>query len=554
MPVSDTETFRRMQGGLSAGLGMRLGPSRFVGLDTWARGALPPGANPEAVSLAELRRMDVDPVVYLAEWAITSLIKRPDLYYVSHPDPSGRMVSEVEEWLWPLLPKLLPIIARAFSYGAAPYVLDWAQEDLTIRGKSGRRKRLAGHLHYAGVHELWPGDVKLETEDDELLAIHYGQKAYGPGRGRLAVWGRQFGEWRGQSARRRAWKYSTLKGIHETLRAQYLEKSVDPPRIVYCSTDADVVNEGGEAENFADHLGMVVGSLRNNGVGILPGNRDDSGNRMVDLEVMNLPDRSTVFPAAIEDFNSQIIQAFLVPPAMAGIDDSLGSGGRILDKLFSNMIENLAGWVAVELSAIVEEVHSRNHPASAIVPEVGAYRIPDKVQKLYLETLRAMGEGSRLGERVDARSLLDQLGIPLLPEQPERATSPEVREPAAKPGPERDTSSDREERREDAATEQGEEDTGAPRDEDGEPLPSQASEPAKEEETATAGAPIFGYHLQAGVVTLNEARAAIGLPALPFGSMTVPEYLASLREEGAAPSEEEEAAILSALGLGSLEG
>ncbi len=39
----------------------------------------------------------------------------------------------------------------------------------------------------------------------------------------------------------------------------------------------------------------------------------------------------------------------------------------------------------------------------------------------------------------------------------------------------------------------------------------------REQDVFTAGSPVFGYHLQYGVVTVNEARARVGLPPLPDG-------------------------------------
>lgn len=41
---------------------------------------------------------------------------------------------------------------------------------------------------------------------------------------------------------------------------------------------------------------------------------------------------------------------------------------------------------------------------------------------------------------------------------------------------------------------------------------------APEEEVLTAGAPIYGYHLQYGIETINEARARVGLPPIPDGN------------------------------------
>ena len=47
---------------------------------------------------------------------------------------------------------------------------------------------------------------------------------------------------------------------------------------------------------------------------------------------------------------------------------------------------------------------------------------------------------------------------------------------------------------------------------------------------------IFGYHLQYGVAKINEARANLNLPEVPYGDQTVPEFLAALTSEREDPA------------------
>lgn len=479
MAVSEAKPFRRVNGATAGAYAMMTGRagSRFESLDSWYSSLAVGAGDPLSVPLSRLRRLDADPVIYLAEWCTTALARRPDLYYVSAPgDATGERVAEVEEWLWPLLKRgngdpqqpggggLLDSIVRAFCYGASPYILDWGVEDLVVTRKSGRRRTLRGHVHYTASHEIYPEQVRLEVDGGDLKAIHYGGLSYGPSRARLAIWDRQGGTWRGQSARRRAYKYCYTGDIIENLGDQYLERSVDVPRLVFVNGDGDVLDEEGNTQSVGDHIGAVMASLRNAGVGTLPGNRDASGNRMYSVELLNLPDRSDVWHKATAAKDAKKVFSYLLPPSMAGLDDTLGSGGRIVDKLFSNIVEQLAAFVAAELTAIVEVVHTRNHPASVPPPEILAAPIPDKTSKLFLEVLRSVGEQARLGERVDVPALLDQLGVPTMPGAPAEPLAGPPPPTPKKPGPARDTTSRREERREDAQTPEGEEDTGAPRD------------------------------------------------------------------------------------------
>lgn len=64
------------------------------------------------------------------------------------------------------------------------------------------------------------------------------------------------------------------------------------------------------------------------------------------------------------------------------------------------------------------------------------------------------------------------------------------------------------------------------------------------EETPDATTPkelqtIFSYHLQYGVAKINEARANLNLPPVPYGDQSVPEFLASLMSRPQDPAQSE---------------
>ena len=146
---------------------LALGYPYSRGRERWVNSQLGQGVDPGAVPLEALRAMGTHPVVYLAERAITGVIRRPNLYYVSHPEK--RVVKETEEWLWPLLPTVLGVAARAFVYGAAPVIFNWGVEDLRVQvprssGDGTRNRTLAQHTHYVSAHEVWPGEVEVEVE------------------------------------------------------------------------------------------------------------------------------------------------------------------------------------------------------------------------------------------------------------------------------------------------------------------------------------------------------------------------------------------------------
>ena len=76
----------------------------------------------------------------------------------------------------------------------------------TGRSASGRHRTLAQHTHYVSAHEVWPGDVEVEVENDALRAVRFEGKRYGANRAHVFRWDPECGSWTGQGARRRAWR------------------------------------------------------------------------------------------------------------------------------------------------------------------------------------------------------------------------------------------------------------------------------------------------------------------------------------------------------------
>lgn len=453
---------------------------RDVRLDRWegwVNAEVNATVDPVCLPLAALKRMDGDPIAYLAEWAIMGLVRKPDLYHVTSPTGDKVLEAETEEWLWPLLPDLLPALARAFVYGVTPYVLDLGESDLHVRVpvKSGekagtgatRSKVRTGFRHFHKATELWPGEVELRVNaQNELVSLldTRADRRYGAGRARVAVWDRQYGDWRGQAARRRAWPSFAKSRIFELLQARYLERSVHTPTVVYATGDTvyDSDSSSTEQPKVSDYIQEQLALLRGGGSMTLPGDRDESGNRMFELVPHELPERSEVWITALNRFDGRTLAAYLVPPAMAGLDDALGGGtGRVLEGLFATFVEGLVGFAARELTQIVEVVHLLNTTSSVPAPEVGGLALPAKVQKLYLEVFKEVAGASDAGAEVDVTQLLRHLGVPTRPrEESDGEAGGDAK--GGKPGRPRDATGGREERREDARSDEAADDNGAP--------------------------------------------------------------------------------------------
>lgn len=439
-------------------------------LEQWIQSQLRHGIAPGTVPLRALQTMGAHPVVYLAEQTITGLIRRPNLYYVSHPDK--RVVKETEEWLWPLLPAILSGAARAFAYGAVPVIFNWGSEALRIQvprevEPGVRNRTLKDHVHYVSVHEVWPGAVEVEVTNDVLQAVRFEGRRYRADRAHVFRWDPEFGSWTGQGARRRAWRDYCKSLIVGVLQSRYLERSVDSPRVAWAPPGTQKV-DGEEVPNIR-HVNQLLMTLRGSGAVTFPSTRDASGNKRYELDVLDLPDRKDVWHQALNRYDGGILKAYLVPPSLAGIEDLAAAGARILDGMLREFIQDLATFAASNLTELVRIVHGMNHdPSKVAAPEILAYEVPAAVRKLYLEVLRLIGAANREqapADWVDVPSLLDQLGVPLrtAPAQREQGHDPDA--DGRPPGRPPDLTSTRQERREDARAQ----DAGDVQDEDEEP-------------------------------------------------------------------------------------
>lgn len=408
-----------------------------------------------------LRRMGCHPMVYLAEYAITGLARRPNLFHVKTSDDLAR--AETEEWLWRLLPCLVPQILRAYVYGTCPIVLNWRVGPFMFegpsKGKSDTRKYTRSEFVYpVSSNDLWLDDVGVVSSDGRTFeGIEQGDTRYPPGRSMLAIWDRQFGSWIGESARRRAASPWLKSLIFELLQARYLERSVDPPRVIKAPAGTVKDSKGNEI-SVQKLVRSIFASLRNAGVASLPSELGPDEKPRYDVEVLDLPDRSDVWLHALNRFDEQILTAYLVPPGITGVDMS-GGGARVTENLFGAFLESMLEFVAGELTQLVEWCWEKNHTTGA-PPEVMPNRLPERQQKLLLEVLKLVG-GDRVGSVVDVNALAGQLDLALLPdsEQRQRAEGDSSRPP----GRPRDATGEREKRREDAESPEGQEDTGAPR-------------------------------------------------------------------------------------------
>lgn len=419
--------------------------------------------------------MGLDPVIYLGEQAATAPVKDPELYFVDHRDPAIK--AETEAWLRPLLPAALCAIARSFVFGSMPYVLDWKVGDLAVTLASDAAQPsdliLRDRVHYVALHELCPAEARLELDAatrENLAALVIGGKRYGPDRAFVSVWDREFGKWNGKGSRARSHKWWRRSIRIDRWEARYLERSVDSPRIGYAPR-GDVEIDGVRVK-ATKVLAAALLALKNGGVASLP-SEFVGDKRQWDVSVLNLPDRSEVWTRAANRFDAMKLFASLAPPSIVGISETTFASGRVTDRLYVELVQSIARFVACELTAIVRASHRIVYGDSVRAPEVRAGDLPQSKQKLYLDVFgrivdveRRIADGRRvtMGEQVKD-TLLDLLKIPRVPaEAVARAPDDPRRRLGSGSGKEREPSSEREERREAAREPEGESSSGAPED------------------------------------------------------------------------------------------
>ena len=427
-------------------------------LDLWVTGVVQDEMDPRLVSFEALEGMGTHPVIYLAERIMTGIIRRKDLYSVTHKDPKIR--KETEEWLWPLLPKLLTAYARAYAYGAIPVVFNWGRETLKIEVPSGdegdtRTKTLKNHTHYVSVHTIRPPEVQIDHTNDVLDSITYLGEDYGSDRARVVQWDSEFDSFRGQGARRRAWRAYCTSLIIETLEANYLERSVDNPRVAYAPSGTEKIN--GVDTPIPHYMNQLLASLRGTGSITLPSAFDENGNRLYELQTLELPDREDIWMKAIGRREQRMLISYL---AILGTDAS-AAAAKTVDGLLKEFIQDIAEWVSNDITEILATVHRANYDEDKVPPpELEATDVGKSSAKKILTEVLRMSSGDQINRWLDVNKTLDRLGAPVLEQELEPPEPPAPAGPGLKPD-DPDMTGDREERREDARTEDGEDDKGS---------------------------------------------------------------------------------------------
>lgn len=464
--------------------------SRTFELDALAQ--LGYGIDPRGVPVEALRTQMTNPAVYMAHRTMTGIIRRPNLYSLRGGTPRDRAV--VYAWLWPLLPRLLGAGARGFAYGAVAQVLEWGRRTLRVEvegddeaGRKARKATAVEHTHFVRAYECHPDQTEAEPDETgDLARVWVSGQGYAAERSILWSWDPEFGEIVGQGALRRSWRSFCEHLILSALKDKYFERSVDAPRVSW-SPAGSITHEGTVYTN-QEYVGLLLEDLQGSGSANLPGARDAGGNKLYELDTLDIPDRADAWDIALNRLEADMTLAFLVASTLSGgLDDAGGAASRTLEGMLREHVEDVATYVCDHVQPIINTVHEVNarRRASGEVasdpPEFYATEVGKASARKVLQQVLALVTQAGRGEvsmRTDVPALLDKLGVPLRSRPPEFPDGwggePGSQDAGQPPGKPKDPASERDTRRDEAATDNGEEDTGAPRDEDGDPSPAGA--------------------------------------------------------------------------------
>lgn len=453
------------------------------------------GLDPRGVPVRALQVMSSHPAVYLAEQTIGGIVKRPDLFTVKHEDPA--VIAQVDAWLRPILPDILAAAVRAFAYGSVALVFDWKRGPLRFKvptsegsAKAGqpRAKTAATYTYFSRACEVHPDETQVNLDEwGDFNGITCFGGTVDKGRSYLWCWDPEFGDLQGQGARRRSWRDYCESLLIGLLQAKYLERSVDPLRVIYVP-EGKVVVDGVEWDIPAYMTDLLM-SAQGSGALAIPSTRwktndgPNQGERQYELNAFELPDRSTVWRSALNRADSNIMLGYLVAPSMAGVDDVDTAGAsRTKETMLREFIENLAVWVATGLTRIVHKVQLANPNPPDELAEVVATDVGKAGARRILQTVLQIVAASPTSEvaiRTDVPAALDRLGVPVRDEAPPevqelldrekkaaeaKAADPFGKKPNGRPT---DAAGKREDRRDAATTPDGAEDTGGKQERDG---------------------------------------------------------------------------------------
>jgi hypothetical protein len=212
------------------------------------------------------------------------------------------------------------------------------------------------------------------------------------------------------------------------LRNSYFERRADPTPIGYFREGQGTDEKAGGKKTMRELMGDALAAIKARSFVLLPGRRDEKGNRENEITYLADDKRGDMFQQAIDAEGVRILKCGLIPGESA-TSEPMGSRAR------AEVHENRLGeiqqtrvdeWCGV-LTAYAKRLAAYHRPAEQVEKagiRIKASGLAPGIQQLYKEVLAKLldaeslteqGEAVPLKKRIDAVGMADDLGIPLRP-------------------------------------------------------------------------------------------------------------------------------------------
>jgi hypothetical protein len=275
-------------------------------------------------------------------------------YVVEGSDPAVEAFHQA--WLDRLLPQILRAAPNAVWYGWQPYIIDWGVGEF-------------GGIVPTRAREVDPfTTIAVETElEKDFCGLQVEGDEYDLSRSFKLTWEGHYGNHYGEGQAFTAYPFWWAHSVLLVWAMRYYERSVDPVRVAF-ARDVQIPTgevDGNGAPIFVDLTDIVAEALQvaGNGdsVAIPMGNKE--GEKLVELDQLDLPDRSDTFLKMLAYLEQKM---FLSTLSFPGLGVSMGAGdfdaadARTAEKTQLRVLEYVTDLPLSEINDhLLPEVHRR---------------------------------------------------------------------------------------------------------------------------------------------------------------------------------------------------
>lgn len=244
-----------------------------------------------------------------------------------------------------------------------------------------------------------------------------------------------FGGFWGESELRDAYPFWYYSEFFRALLADYLRYRAIPPIIGYAPSGVRM-DETGTQIDCMKRMGETLQKIWEGLVAVLPNERNERGDLAYEYRELQLGQYSDVFIRAIEDLDTQILRALVVPERV--VTQSQAAGGsyaqaqvheeRMLDAAKKEVDTFVNDVNAYLIPQLVEDHFGANAPECRIYVRAVSEALKAKLHSVLI-TILQNDKGGIFTNHVDFADLLDTIGIPYATDQIGLPV-PQVEEPA----------------------------------------------------------------------------------------------------------------------------